>query len=87
MNTKSYKVPAKFYRDHIGRDCGQSGKVVQRTKNYYIVELDQLAYEDLLSDCLYYIECADQFDPRLPGLVASAKATAKALTNQPTERG
>ena len=87
MNTKTYKVPAKFYRDHIGRDCGQSGKVVQSTKNYYLVELDQLAYDDLLSDALYYIEIADFLDPRMPALVASAKATAKALTNQPAERG
>lgn len=79
MNTKAYKLPPRFYLDHVARDCGKSGKVVHSTKNYLIVELDSVALDDLLTDALYYVECADTFDPPLNGLVASAKATIKAI--------
>ena len=54
MNTpNTYKLPPRFYLDHIARDCGKSGKVVRSTKNYIIVELDADALDDLLSDALY----------------------------------
>jgi hypothetical protein len=79
------KLPKKFYADHRARECGQTGKIVSSTKNYYIVELDQIALDDLIGDALYYIECADMFDPRLPALVSSAKATLRAINNQPTK--
>jgi hypothetical protein len=76
MNTpNTYKLPPRFYLDHIARDCGQSGKVVRSTRNYIIVELDTNALDDLLTDALYYVECADTFDPPIPGLIASARAT------------
>jgi hypothetical protein len=78
MNTmKSYKIPPRFYLDHIARGCGETGKIVRSTKNYLIVELDRQALEDLTSDALYYIECADTFDPPLTGLISSARATLK----------
>jgi hypothetical protein len=76
---KSYKIPPRFYLDHIARDCGQTGKIVHSTKNYLIVELDDQALNDLLSDALYYIECADTFDPPLTGLISSARATVKKI--------
>jgi hypothetical protein len=80
MNTdNTYKLPPRFYLDHIARDCGKSGKVVRSTKKYIIVELDADALDDLLTDALYYIECADTFDPPMPALIASAKATINAI--------
>ena len=80
MNTsKSYKIPPRFYLDHVARGCGESGKIVHSTKNYLIVELDDQALDDLLSDALYYIECADTFDPPLTGLISSARATVKKI--------
>ena len=77
MNT--YKIPSRFYLDHLARDCGKGGKVVRSTKNYLIVELSNEALDDLMTDASYYVECSDTFDPPLTGLVASAKATIKAI--------
>jgi hypothetical protein len=80
MNTtKTYRIPPRFYLDHIARGCGETGKIVHSTKNYLIVELDDQALDDLLSDALYYIECADTFDPPLTGLISSARATVKKI--------
>ena len=80
MNTThTYKIPPRFYLDHVARDCGKSGKVVRNTKNYLIVELDSVALDDLLTDALYYVECADTFDPPIPGLISSARATINAI--------
>jgi hypothetical protein len=80
MNTAhTFKIPPRFYLDHIARDCGKSGKVVRSTKNYIIVELDADALDDLLTDALYYVECADTFCPPMPALVSSAKATINAI--------
>jgi hypothetical protein len=75
--TKTYKIPPRFYLDHIARGCGETGKILHSTKNYLLVELDRQALEDLTSDALYYIECADTFDPPLTGLISSARATLK----------
>ena len=83
MNTtKTYTLPPRFYLDHVARDCGNSGKVVRSTKNYLIVELDSIALDDLLTDALYYVECADTFDPPMPALIASAKATIKRIKGE-----
>ena len=80
MNTpNTYKIPPRFYLDHVARGCGETGKVVRSTNNSLTVELDPRALDDLLSDALYYIECADTFDPPMPALIASAKATINAI--------
>jgi hypothetical protein len=82
MNKETYKIPTRFYLDHLARDCGNSGKIVKQKSNYLIVELDALALDDLISDALYYIECADTFDPPMTGLIASARATLKAILKE-----
>ena len=76
---KTYKIPPRFYLDHLARDCGKSGKIVKQNSKHIIVELDVIALDDLVSDALYYIECADTFDPPITGLIASARATLKAI--------
>ena len=76
---KTYKIPPRFYLDHLARDCGKSGKIVKQNNKHIIVELDVIALDDLVSDALYYIECADTFDPPITGLIASARATLKAI--------
>jgi hypothetical protein len=75
----TYKIPPRFYLDHVARGCGETGKIVRSTNNSLTVELDTQALDDLLSDALYYVECADTFDPPIPGLIASARATIKKL--------
>ena len=79
---KTYKIPPVFYLDHIARDCGKSGKIVRSAKQYLIVELDDIALDDLYSDASYYSECSDQFDFDNQGLCKSATATVRALNNQ-----
>jgi hypothetical protein len=81
MNTErhTYRIPPRFYLDHLARSCGDSGKIVKQSTTYLIVELDTVALDDLISDALYYVECADTFDPPMTGLIASARATLKAI--------
>lgn len=74
-----YKIPPRFYFDHLARECGKSGKIVSSAKNYLIVELDDIALSDLLSDASYYSESNDISDPSIRGLVTSARATLRAI--------
>ena len=78
------KLPARFYLDHRARDCGESGKVLLRTNNYVIVELDDLALDDLLSDADYYasFERGSEDFRENQGVCLSARATIKAIKNQ-----
>ena len=47
-------VPWTFYKDHLNRGCGQTAKVIQETVKTFLVELDQEAWTDLVSDAEYY---------------------------------
>jgi len=76
METKTYIVPAKFYFDHIDRDCGKTDKIINKKRNRVVVELDQDGYEDLLSDADYYWYCRDEMDL---ALCKSAKRTMEIL--------
>jgi hypothetical protein len=73
-----YKIPPRFYFDHLARECGKSGKIVRSANNYLIVDLDDVALSDLLSDANYYAENGDM-SPELRGLTLSARATIKAI--------
>ena len=78
---KTYKIPPRFYLDHLARDCGTTGKIVRSTKNYLIVQLDDIALDDLLGDARFYSseDMRGAFDPSLTGLIASARATLRAI--------
>ena len=75
MATKIYKVPAIFYDDHIGRDCGVTDRIIEAKKNYFVVELDEVGYSDLLSDADYYWDCREMIDMCNPKIIRSAKRT------------
>jgi len=75
MAKKIYKVPAIFYYDHIGRDCGTTDRIIQSNKNHYVVELDEVGYEDLLTDADYYWDCREMMDMCNPKIIRSAKRT------------
>lgn len=81
MDTVTVKVPPAFYYDHVTRDL-PSGRIVKEAKRYYIIELNQAEYDELLSDATYYAYYISNagFD-NVVGLIASAKATVKALRN------
>ena len=78
--TKTYRLPKRFYDDHIERDCLE-GVFVRETKSHIYIELDSEEYGDLLSDADYYSD-ASQFEPDMMGLVSSARATYSALIKQ-----
>ena len=76
-----YKLPARFYFDHLYRDL-PSGTLVSQTQRYVVVELDRESYDDLLSDADYYSN-SWMFERDLLGLCSSAKATARILRATP----
>jgi hypothetical protein len=69
-------VPTAFYDDHKSRDRGETGRRVTARK----VELDSVAYDDLLSDARYYSDPYVCRDMGRSGLAASARATVAKLT-------
>lgn len=77
MSNHVVTVPAKFYWDHVDRDC-LPGTVVKSNKSKVTVELDDEALADLRSDAEYY-SIKDQFERELHGLCSSAQATVFAL--------
>jgi len=83
------KIPQRFYQDHLYRECGQSGVIVQETKTHYVVELDQEAWDDLYSDADYY--GMDNPDEELwanyRGVVLSARATLKVMKDYLEKEG
>jgi len=79
MGKKIYKVPAIFYDDHIGRDCGATDRIIEIQKNYFVVELDEVGYNDLLSDADYYWDCREMLDMCNPKIMRSAKRTMDVL--------
>jgi hypothetical protein len=80
MSTKTYTVPATFYLDHIGRGCGETGKIIKETKTRVTVELDAEAFKDLLSDADYYWDCRSDMDMCRPAIINSAKRTLDVLS-------
>lgn len=83
------KIPRRFYDDHRYRECGQSGVIVRKTKTYYLVELDQEAWDDLYSDADYYGDDSVSEDlwEQYRGVVLSARATLKVMRQHLEKEG
>lgn len=73
------RLPRRFYDDHVDRmDDGADapvGTLLRSTKAHHFVQLDEAAFRELLSDARHY---SDDY-PEFPGLMASARATVRAL--------
>jgi hypothetical protein len=80
---KTYHLPPRFYWDHTERDLPEEGvsRRISDTKTSVTVELDQAAYDDLLSDARHYSK-GIAYDMGEPGLASSARATVRALERQ-----
>ena len=77
---KTYKLPPRFYADHVARDLPEVGitSVVSASQRATFVEMDAAAYDDLLSDSRYYAsEMGGEY--QMAGLARSAAATVKVL--------
>lgn len=79
-----YRLPPTFYDDHVSRDL-PSGEEVRRTKSHVFVNLTDEERAELLSDARHYASPSMGFSADYPGLVASARATIKALETDLSE--
>lgn len=82
MESKVYQLPKVFARDHWDRDCGRTDEVVRETADHFFVKMTPEGWSDMESDADYYVECGPDMGPDYFGLVASARATLKALHKQ-----
>jgi hypothetical protein len=79
---KVYRLPPKFYDDHVARDL-DGGTVVRRSERRVTVELDAEQFADLLDDAEFYVEMGTrEYGPDYAPLIKSAAATARALIRQ-----
>jgi hypothetical protein len=80
---KLIRIPQAFYDDHTsGRDL----PVLRQTAHHYIIDADHEDAPELFSDARFYADpsgpCRDvNFDRSYLGLLSSARATAKALSD------
>ena len=76
------KIPALFYKDHLNRGCGQTGKELGKVGlNQVLVSLDDEAFKDLLSDADCYADMKNSREDYSANraLVDSAIRTLKIL--------
>jgi hypothetical protein len=73
-----YRVPGAFYEDHAARDL-PAGTLLRHAGRQAVVQLDAESYAELLSDAQHYATQDWDSPSEMRGLVASAKATVKAL--------
>ena len=85
--TITRRVPAKFFDDHCDRDLGEGTTIIAKKSNGYMVEFTPQALAELKSDADYYATGFNYGDAsEIRGLIASARATLKALTKQEETR-
>lgn len=83
----TYRLPPAFYFDHVYRDL-PAGELEHETRRNVFVSLDANEYAELLSDARHYAYSMGTAGFDGVGLIASARATVKALETQgpPTPR-
>jgi hypothetical protein len=75
-----YQLPKAFYLDHIYRDL-PGGWVTNETAKNLSVSMTQQERDELLSDAEFYVDQGTQvFGREMMGMIASARATIKALS-------
>jgi hypothetical protein len=90
--TYKLKIAKRFFDDHASRGCviysGEKDEyLVEKSKTFYLVCLDEADAIDLLSDADYYSTEWRQMDKSFFGLGMSAKATKKVVYEQMKEQG
>lgn len=76
-----YRLPPRFVEDMVDRELLPESVIVRQTKSYAIVDLDEAQLSEVRKDAEFYVSEASYFvdDPYVRGLVASARATLRAL--------
>jgi hypothetical protein len=62
MSTKVYRLSPTFCNDHWSRDCGATDKITKEGKYCVYVELDEIGYQDMITDADLYSD-PTHFDP------------------------
>jgi len=71
-------LPAKFWLDHVERECVPRPRSVRRLGDRIEVEGSLAEFEQVLSDARYYADPVD-FDPEYRPLCASAARAVRVL--------
>jgi hypothetical protein len=88
MKTTTYKIPGRFFEDHLNRFYGEGAweshdrQTEKWSGRYVTVALTDDQFSELLSDAEFYAEGGGGFDPEYRGLMRSAEATVRALTRE-----
>jgi len=78
-----YRIPQRYYDDHVECDCDAPAILKATKQNYYISAEETSALAELRSRALFYAEpYIDADSPSLRGIVASARATLKVIGSQ-----
>jgi hypothetical protein len=75
-----YKVPARFFQDHVDRHNDHHemiSRIEKSSGNYHHVRLTDSQLSDLHSDASYYANEGPEYADK--GVISSAKATLRAL--------
>jgi hypothetical protein len=76
-------VPVRFYDDHEMRDLSEGAEIIAKKGHRYLVEFTPAALAELRSDADYYATGFTGEDAaEIRGLIASARATLRALDDQ-----
>lgn len=87
-STTAYKVPGKFFEDHMNRHWGEGvwadyDRDTERWSGPYVhVELTPDQASALMSDADFYADGGGGFTSGYAGLVSSAQATVRQLAKQ-----
>lgn len=73
----TFRLPPRFYEDHVARDL-PAGELVRETSKAVIVRLSEEERSELRDDAHHYAT-EREYRRDYPGLVASARATLRAL--------
>ncbi len=81
---KNYRIPKRFYFDHVARGLA-TGKIIRQTKTHVIIELDAASMLELLDDARFYADASyivEMMGREYLGLSKSALSTVKVLERQ-----
>tara|TARA_S200002703_G_scaffold64185_1_gene55558 strand:- start:587 stop:904 length:318 start_codon:yes stop_codon:yes gene_type:complete len=82
MMTNTYKIPKRYYIDHVECDC-EAPAIIKETKHHYFISADETPeMAELRSRAQYYVDMGiggGGLDSSCLGIVASARATLKII--------
>lgn len=80
-----YRLPPRFIEDVIDRELLPPDVIVRQTQSYVIAELDEAQLAELRKDAEFYVSQSAYWDESVRGLVASARATLRAIAKAEAE--